>query len=68
MVVKARRAKGGKASLAGGIPAWSSLLFFSSYLLSRAGSGWSCFTGQFPGMCHLYIPEFIVSTFVTRMT
>ena len=30
------------------------LFFFSSHLFSRAGSGWSCFTGQCPGMCHLY--------------
>ena len=28
--------------------------FFSSHLFSRVGSGWSCFTGQLPGMCHLY--------------
>ena len=30
------------------------LFFFSSHLFSRVGSGWSCFTGQLPGMCHLY--------------
>ena len=27
---------------------------FSSHLFSRVGSGWSCLTGQLPGMCHLY--------------
>ena len=28
--------------------------FFSSHLFSRIRSGRSCFTGQLPGMCHLY--------------
>ena len=28
--------------------------FFSSHLFSRRGSGWSCLTGQLPGMYHLY--------------
>ena len=27
---------------------------FSSHHFSRAGSGWSCFTRQLPGMCHSY--------------
>ena len=29
-------------------------VFFSSHLFSRRGSGWSCLTGQLPGMYHLY--------------
>ena len=29
-------------------------IFSSSRLFFRAWSGWSCFTGQLPGMCHLY--------------
>ena len=30
------------------------IIFFPSHLFSRVESGWSCFTGQLPGMCHLY--------------
>ena len=29
--------------------------FFSSHRFARVGSGWSCLTGELPGMCHLYI-------------
>ena len=35
-------------------PVFFFFVFFSSHLFARVGSGWSCFTGQLPGMCHLY--------------
>ena len=38
----------------GPLAAAQAWFFFSSHLFSRVGSGWSCCTGQLPGMCHLY--------------